>query len=638
MTLPKFLLAWADFNWFWVFAKLRPARNENWSALRTLGLTALAWLIGATVGLVLSFLFFRQPTGWLPWLLGLASACFTVCWFGVTALCWNQRVAQLRAAQNYRVELPKARYPFFRWCLGFVYFALLGLFTPFALMVTVENVRAEFAWKRERARLVAAGEKLTFSDLLGPPIPSAQNAGAAAVFAPFFDYQNHAPILVKGDVDEIISSSGLVWSQSNQLARLERIFHTPANYLPEKSKASRTNGTTPKIEIADWSAAYRKLIEKPLKDDVTWASEIKLPAPGDPARDVLAALSLGDKELAEVCAAATLPRAQFPNHYDEAFAALLRHLSTMKGVQNTLQLRCAAHLAVGETEAAFADATNALNVANLLREEPILISQLVHYAQISIALNTFWQGLPEHRWSDSQLAQFQRSLAQLECSSSIVVAMEGERAFAITGLDLMVRDPQAYDNFMGPPPLIMRVLRVIPRSILRQNEVYMIRTQSAALVHLREVIAKAPQTGLSAAAASREAQLESYIKGPYSPYTAMFNTLAPAVGKAINMTSRTETAVRLASVACALERYRLAHGNFPEKLEQLSPESVGDVLNDPMVNQPFRYQRTDDGWYQLYSVGLNGKDDGGKPSNKENKEDDDWPWPVPARPEKFRLF
>jgi len=89
MTLPKFLLAWADFNWFWVFAKLRPARNENWSALRTLGLTALAWLIGATVGLVLSFLFFRQPTGWLPWLLGLASACFTVCWFGVTALCWN---------------------------------------------------------------------------------------------------------------------------------------------------------------------------------------------------------------------------------------------------------------------------------------------------------------------------------------------------------------------------------------------------------------------------------------------------------------------------------------------------------------------------------------------------------------------
>lgn len=633
MTLPKFLLAWADFNWFWVFARLRPNKNRNWSMLRTLGLALLAGSIGAALGLALSYLFFRQPTGWLPWWLGLAGVCIGVCWFGVTGLCWSQRAARLRAAQDYRVDLPKAHYPFFRWCLGFVYFVILGLLTPFALMVTVENVRAEILWKRERARLSAAGEKLTFRELLGPVAPAAENAGAAPVFAPFFDYQSHAAILAPDD-------SGLVWAQSNQLARLERIFKTPATYLPEKPKDVRNAPSTPKIVLAEWSAAYRKLVENPQNGDLLWAADIKLPLPGDPARDVLAGVSIGEKELSEVCAAATLPHAQFPNHYDEAFTVLVKHVTAMKGAQQILQLRCAAHLEAGDTAAAYADVTNALNVANILREEPLLISQLVRYAQISIALNTLWQGLPEHRWSDVQLAQFQRQLAQFDCAAGFVRAMEGERVFAVAGFDSMIQNPQVYDSFMGPPPGILRVLRIIPRSVLRQNEVNIIRNQSAALVALRQAIAEAPRTGLLTVVDSREVRLENYLRGPYSPYTVLFGMLAPAVGRAIERTARMETAVQLAIVACGLERYRLAHGSYPETLGQISGSSFGPVPNDPMVNQSFHYQRTTDGWYQLYSVGLNGKDDGGvmKSGGKEDKEEKDWPWPVPTRPEKVRLF
>ena len=640
MTLPKFLLAWSDLNWFWFFAKLRPAKNEYWSVFRTLGLVALDWLIGAAIGLALSLVLLRQPVGWLPWLLGLAGACVGLCWFGVTGLCWNQRAAQLRANPALPPGLPKARYPFFRWCLGLVYFALLGVLTPFALMVTVENVRAEIAWKRERDRLVAAREKLTTREILGPEIPADQNAGAAPVFAPFFDYQRGAPTLARGNVEEIVANSGLVWPQSNRLARLERIFHTPANYLPDSQKGSRQNPTTPRVNITNWAAAYRKLVEHPERDDTSWAAEINLPPPGNPAREVLAGLSIADQELAEICAAATLPRAQFPNHYGEAFAVLVRHLSLMKGVQQTLQLRCAAHLAAGENDAAFADATNALNVANLLREEPLLISQLVRYAQINIAVNTVWQGLAEHRWSDAQLAEFQRRLAQFDCPQSIALAMEGERAFSIAGMDLMIRDPQVYDSFMGPPPGIMRVLRIIPRSVLRQNQVSMVHNQSLALVHLRNVISNAPQTGLRTAMQSQEAKLESYIARTYSPYTAMFAMLAPATGKAINKTARTHTVVQLAIVVCALERHRLAHGSFPASLEEFAPQSAAGVPRDPMVNQPFRYQRTDDGWFLLYSVGPNGKDDGGvmASGDKSDKEDKDWPWPVSTRPTHPRVF
>jgi hypothetical protein len=641
MTLPKFLLAFSDVSKPWGCAKLKLAKDASWTIVRTLSAAAVSSALGALVGLVVALAVFRQPVGWLPWLWGLWCGCAGLCLFGVTGLCWNQRAAQLRANPGLATGLPKARYPFFRWCLGFVYFVILGVITPFALMVTVENIRAEIVWKRERARLVAASEKLTIREILGPEIPAAQNAGAAPVFAPFFDYHFGAPTRIRGEDGGIGYGSGLVWRQSNQVARLERIFRTPTSYLPEASKGSRKHPSTPKVNIADWSAAFRKAVTQPEKDDTQWTNEIKLPPPGDPARDVLAGLSVAGKELAEVCAAAALERSQFPVHYDEAMETLLRHLSAMKGVQQVLHLRCAAHLAAGETDAAFADATNALSVANLLREEPLLISQLVRYAQINIAVSTVWQGLAEHRWNDVQLAEFQRRLAKFDCAPSIVLAMEGERGcFSIAGMDRIINDPRAYDSMMGPPPGIVRFLRMIPRSVLRQNQTTMARYQTEALVHLRQAISNAPQTGLITAVQSREAKLENYISRTYSPYNVMFAMLAPATGKAINKTARAETAVKLAIAACALERYRIAHGEFPASLEELSAQLQVSVPLDPMVNKPFHYQRTDDGWFLLYSVGLNGTDDGGvmASDDKNDKEEKDWPWPVPTRPTHPRLF
>jgi hypothetical protein len=641
MTLPKFLLAWSDFNWLWLYVRLRPAKTARWSVLRTLLLSLSSGSLGAVLGLLVGLVLFREPVGWLPWLLGLMGFCVGLCWFGVTGLCWNQRAAQLRAVPALPTGLSEARYPFFRWCLGFVYLLILGGITPFALVVTVENIRAEIVWKRERARLAAAGEKLTTREILGPEIAAAQNSGAAPVFAPFFDYYFGVPTMIRGEDGGGGYASGLVWRQSNELARIERVFRTPANYQTEASKGSSKNPTTPKVNVAEWSAAFRKAVSQPEKDDTQWANEIKLPTPGDPARDVLAGLSVGDRELAEVCAGAALPRSQFPLHYDETMETLLRHLSAMKGVQQVLHLRCAAHLAAGEADNAFADATNALNVADLLREEPLMISQLVRYAQINIAVSTVWQGLADHRWNDAQLAEFQRRLARFDCAPSIVLALEGERScFVIAGMDRIINDPRVYDSVMGPPPGILRVLRMIPRSVLRHNQTTMAHYQTEALVHLRQAISNTPQTGLITAVQSREAKLEHYIPRAYSPYTAMFAMLAPATGKAINKTARAETVVKLAIAACALERYRLAQGEYPERLEQLAPKFATSAPFDPMVSRPFRYQRTDDGWFLLYSVGLNGKDDGGlmRSEDKSDKEEKDWPWPVPTRPEHPRLF
>ena len=65
----------------------------------------------------------------------------------------------------------------------------------------------------------------------------------------------------------------------------------------------------------------------------------------------------------------------------------------------------------------------------------------------------------------------------------------------------------------------------------------------------------------------------------------------------------------------ALERYRNARHLLPERLEDLQPTFMDHIPLDPFTGRPLLYRRLDPG-YIVYSVGRNGRDDGGR-------EDDD---------------
>jgi hypothetical protein len=67
----------------------------------------------------------------------------------------------------------------------------------------------------------------------------------------------------------------------------------------------------------------------------------------------------------------------------------------------------------------------------------------------------------------------------------------------------------------------------------------------------------------------------------------------------------------LAKAALSLSLYRKVHGEYPPALDALATQLIAPVPIDPCCGEPFRYVRTVDG-YRLYSVGLNGIDDGGR--------------------------
>src|SRR3974390_919872 len=85
--------------------------------------------------------------------------------------------------------------------------------------------------------------------------------------------------------------------------------------------------------------------------------------------------------------------------------------------------------------------------------------------------------------------------------------------------------------------------------------------------------------------------------------------LVPAVSSLAPKVAHAQTDVDLATTACALERYRLSNGRYPDELTQLVPAFLAKLPNDIIDGKPLRY-RKEGQRFALYSVGWNAHDDG----------------------------
>jgi hypothetical protein len=89
----------------------------------------------------------------------------------------------------------------------------------------------------------------------------------------------------------------------------------------------------------------------------------------------------------------------------------------------------------------------------------------------------------------------------------------------------------------------------------------------------------------------------------------------------VESTFRTDARNLVAYTALAMHRYRAAHGRFPDKLAELSPEIIPLVPADPYDDRPLRLEKTERGWI-VYSVGPDTTDNHGDPWDWDAKKGD----------------
>jgi hypothetical protein len=120
---------------------------------------------------------------------------------------------------------------------------------------------------------------------------------------------------------------------------------------------------------------------------------------------------------------------------------------------------------------------------------------------------------------------------------------------------------------------------------------------------------------------------KSHALDNWSPYAFAAHLTPVEFTRACQNTAHAQTEVNQALIACALERYHLAHREYPVNLDALMPQYLDRIPRDVIGGRPPKYRRAADGTYMLYSIGWRGLDNGGVRGKSSPNLDGDWVWP-----------
>ena len=502
-------------------------------------------------------------------------------------------------------------------------FGAACLATLIALFYAEEDWRGWHAWQKFKHEWEAKGERFDFASVVPPPVPDDQNFAMTPIVFTSYGYN------LTRDGKQIPYAQ----RDTNFVQRMKMEVD---NDYKEFTKRNGSWQQSQKSDLAGWQAYYRTLAAK--------TNMFPIPArPQSPAADVLLALSKYDPVIEELREASRLPYSRFPLNYDNESPAaiLLPHLAVLKRCSQTLQLRSIAELQNGQPDKALVDVKLGLQLTDKIRTEPCLISHLVRIAMLQIMLQPVWEGLAKHEWSDEQLVALDAELAKLDFLPDYKLSMHSELGFQGSEMDRLRRHPEQLQDFWalgGDEAKSSKQLlpgnlatHLIPAGWFYQNQFRCARM----MVEYYIPVADVNQGTFSPDLLRRgDAVLTAEIKS-VSPFNMLEKLMLPALGNAAKKFAYAQALVDLARTAIALERYRLAHGEFSKSLDALAPQFIAKIPHDIINSQPLHYRPTADGQFVLYSVGWNEMDDDGEVGLGKNGAVDtstgDWVWRYPAK-------
>ncbi len=371
-------------------------------------------------------------------------------------------------------------------------------------------------------------------------------------------------------------------------------------------------------------------------------------------------------------------RFDFDVQYAQDFDMPLTHLASEKKITQRLVTRAIYHLHLGDANTAAKNIEALFILVNGTDDERLAISQLVRIAIAQNGIAAVWELLQSTNVTDENLARLQMEVSHVEFIPAelnfLLVERRGDlatlakwhrsnvesdkyfllmkRAHESLGYDtddetFWDKAKFTYNRFMWSYwwsyPDELRGLKGYEALM---NTVRSIETNGSFYKPLTEQTKALDELGIS----KLNDSLDTLFSGQFD-FRSMSSESIVTLGSVTRKIMRVEASKQLAMTAIALKRYQLKHGNYPANLNLLVPELVASVPLDPVDGQPLRYRLKADGTFLLYSIGANGKDDGGDPTSSEkddsakfthyiwqNIKNLDWVWPQPASASEVEAF
>lgn len=320
------------------------------------------------------------------------------------------------------------------------------------------------------------------------------------------------------------------------------------------------------------------------------------------------------------------------------FNVLLPELSHLRNAAKLLIIDAHRAALDGDAARACEDVETITGIVEHVSEAPFVISDLVAIAILSLnvdSINTILRDRPS-LFSDEQLVRLSHRLAGARGGGRLRVRFAAERCFFEDLIQRLYTDdgqgnghltaesPEMLASLYGcedpsfgaliggsggsvlGPPLLSALVAGRREMLLKYEE----------LMAQVEAYASLPLWQRAESPADREtdrmygSQIERLR---YLPLALLMPSLSRASTSAELGTQQRDAAL----VVLACELYRRHNGNWPASLADLSPRYLPTVPADRFDGQPLRY-RLVDGQPVIYSIGVDGDDDGGRAPDSES--------------------
>ncbi len=232
----------------------------------------------------------------------------------------------------------------------------------------------------------------------------------------------------------------------------------------------------------------------------------------------------------------------------------------------------------GSWEGAVHSDLDAIQMGSQVVHGSPLIGCLVGLACEAIGRRPLWTAISHLNAAEARVAI--RRLQTIQAGQTpFADTMQEERWFGQAAMQEQLRHPplQQYPEFLKSIPL-SNYTRYMDRSVTNARQPYAVHPAA-----------------------------------PIPPRDSLCILFLPVFNNVYLRVTDSETQNALLSAALALRAYRLEHGIYPATLDSLIPAYLSVVPSDPFaLSGPLHLRRTKLN-YVLYSVGPDGKDDGGRP-------------------------
>ena len=319
--------------------------------------------------------------------------------------------------------------------------------------------------------------------------------------------------------------------------------------------------------------------------------------------------------------AAARPTCRFIRDYSRpSVDMLLPEIQFFRNAARILSVSARHQVSLGAIPAALRDVISIMNISRHASSEPILISGLVGLAIDSIAIDTLIDVLPFIDADNLALLKRDEIHNFLSTPPSLAKNIYGEEAFGLYVFSIF--GTGGFDQWqLGQLASFIMDDLDVPDSIVQQDtffnpalaayRIFLFPQDLTAYQQTMHTYQRVAESSNSYAAKQTTLKRieDDFSSGrPKGFVTAL---LTPAIGKAIENVEKARMRHTTALVAIAATEFRITHDSLPEKADVLVPKLLPFLPKDVFLDKSrLRYSVKNDG-IAIYSVGPNGKDDGG---------------------------